>query len=222
MLDNWLWSAKPFDKGRAWIDLLFMANFKDKKLLFNGDITIVKRGQKITSLAKLSDRWGWSKTKVKKFLDCLQEEEMLHYKSDNKKTVVTIVNYDMYQLCDTQKEHKKDIGNTHKESKDKRKKEKDIYAQQVEQIWGMYPKKKGKAIAVKKIPGLVSKYGLEEVISFTQAYANDCKGKEQQFIQYGSTFYTSGYIDYVGEHGKNNGYYYIEDPETGEQIRVKR
>ena len=100
--DHWLWQEKPFDKARAWIDLLLLANHQDKKVLFDGTLIEVKRGQFITSIRKLCDRWGWSNSKVKKFLEMLESDEMITYKSDTKKTTINIVKYYSYQtLGDT-------------------------------------------------------------------------------------------------------------------------
>lgn len=95
--DNKIWEDKPFSRGQAWIDLLLLANHEDNKIIFNGSLFEIKRGEKITSLRKLSERWGWSITKVKKFLNLLSDENMISYKSDNKKTTYSIVNYDVYQ-----------------------------------------------------------------------------------------------------------------------------
>lgn len=95
--DNLIWNDKPFNRGAAWIDLLLLANHEDRQVLFNGNAIQVKRGEKITSLRQLSERWGWSITKVKKFLNLLSEEKMISYKSDSKKTVYSIVNYEVYQ-----------------------------------------------------------------------------------------------------------------------------
>ena len=95
--DNLIWNDKPFNRGAAWIDLLLLANHEDRQVLFNGNAIQVKRGEKITSLRQLSERWGWSITKVKKFLDLLSDEKMISYKSDSKKTVYNIVNYEVYQ-----------------------------------------------------------------------------------------------------------------------------
>jgi len=116
ILDNFLWEDKPFSRGQAWIDLLLIANHEDKTTLFNGKMIEVKRGQKITSLRQLGDRWGWSISKVKYFFQQLKHEKMLDYKSDTKKTVYTIVNYSDYQ------EYKEDKNNTKitpKENKNK-------------------------------------------------------------------------------------------------------
>ena len=95
--DNIIWDDKPFSRGQAWVDLLLLANHEDKQILFDGNVIDIKRGEKITSLRKLSERWGWSITKVKKFLNLLSDEKMISYKSDSKKTVYNIVNYEVYQ-----------------------------------------------------------------------------------------------------------------------------
>lgn len=97
---HWIWTDKPFSRGQAWIDLILSVNHSDKKILLNGELIEVKRGSKITSLRKLGEDWGWSKVKVKKFLEQLQKDNMINFKSDNKKTLVTIENYSVYQ--DTQ------------------------------------------------------------------------------------------------------------------------
>ncbi|EPB8144848.1 hypothetical protein ACRTAD_000912 [Clostridium perfringens] len=105
--NHWLWEDKPFSRGQAFVDLLLMANHKDNKILFNGELIEIKRGSRITSLRQLSDAWGWSTTKVKKFLELLEKENMITVKSDNKKTLVTIENYGVYQ----------EVGNTGKTAK---------------------------------------------------------------------------------------------------------
>lgn len=75
IVDNWIWNIKePFDKRSAWIDLLLMVNHENKKIELNGQIIEVERGQKITSLDKLSKRWKWSRHKVSDFLNRLEME----------------------------------------------------------------------------------------------------------------------------------------------------
>lgn len=122
ILDNFLWEDKPFSRGQAWIDLILLANHEDKTIIFSGNVVEIKRGQKMTSLRKLSDRWGWSRTKTKKFLEVLQNEKMLTYKSNSKNTVYSIVNYNNYQEKQeykndtemTQKNHRNDTEMTQK------------------------------------------------------------------------------------------------------------
>ena len=95
--DNLIWNDKPFNRGAAWVDLLLLANHEDKKVLFNGSIIEVKRGEKITSLRKLSERWGWSREKTKNFLILLKSENIIDFKTDHQKTTYKIVNYNVYQ-----------------------------------------------------------------------------------------------------------------------------
>ncbi|WP_051624048.1 hypothetical protein [Clostridium akagii] len=95
--DSWLWKEKPFSKGQAWIDLLLSANHQDKKTLFDSNLIEVKRGQFITSIRKLCEKWGWSNSKVKRLLELLKTDGMITYKSDTKKTTINIVNYGIYQ-----------------------------------------------------------------------------------------------------------------------------
>lgn len=75
IIDNWLWkSNEPFDKRSAWIDLLLMVNHKTENIEFNGKIIAIERGQRITSIEKLADRWKWSRHKVSNFLIKLEKE----------------------------------------------------------------------------------------------------------------------------------------------------
>ena len=97
--DNWIWNDdEEFDKRSAWIDLLLMVNHEDKKVLIDGNLEMVKRGQRITSIRKLCTRWRWSRTKVNNFLKLLEKDNMIQLKIEpHKKTVITIVNYNFYQ-----------------------------------------------------------------------------------------------------------------------------
>lgn len=97
----WIWQEKPFDKGRAWIDLILSAMHSDKKMMIDNEIVVIERGSFMTSVLKLSDRWGWSRNKVMRFLDVLENEQMLNTKRTPKGTLVTIVKYEDYQVGDT-------------------------------------------------------------------------------------------------------------------------
>ena len=98
--DCWIWQIdKPFDERSAWIDLLLTANHKDVKMLFNGELITVKRGQIITSIRKLSEKWKWNKDKTLKFFRLLESDRMIERDSDKFRTLLTIVNYEVYQDC---------------------------------------------------------------------------------------------------------------------------
>ena len=99
--DCWIWQRnEPFDYRSAWIDLLLSANHSDKKILFNGELITVKRGQILTSIRKLSAKWKWSVNKVYRFINLLEDDEMLQKESDKDRTLITIVNYSIFQCCE--------------------------------------------------------------------------------------------------------------------------
>jgi len=107
LCEHWLWDEKPYDKARAWIDLLLHINHTDKKFLFDGMLIQLERGQEITSIRKMADRWGWSRSKVKRFLGNLESDGMLVVESDTKKTLLTVVNWATYQNVKPQKSRRK-------------------------------------------------------------------------------------------------------------------
>lgn len=108
--DNVLWkNNEPFDRRSAWIDLLLMANYKDNEILFDGKPFVVKCGQCLTSVRKLGVKWSWSKDRVLKFFRLLESIGMITKTSTNKRTLITIVNYEIYQgLLDTDKDTDQD------------------------------------------------------------------------------------------------------------------
>ena len=101
LLENPLWCAEEFTKGQAWIDLLMLANFTDSKIIVRGVFLEIKRGQVGWSEVKLCERWMWSRGKVNRFLDVLEKEQQIIQQKNNLCSIITILNYDNYQLCDT-------------------------------------------------------------------------------------------------------------------------
>ena len=98
VLDCWIWQEKPYDKARAWVDLLLLAMHHDKKLFIENEVVIVPRGSFMTSIVKLANRWGWSRCKAMRYLELLESEQMLNTKRTPKGTLVTIVKYEDYQI----------------------------------------------------------------------------------------------------------------------------
>lgn len=100
-----LWNEEPYDKAHAWIDLLLRANHNDKKMMMNGHIKVITRGQFHTSITLLAEQWKWSRNKVYRFLELLKSENMITLDSNkggtSNGTTITIVNYDNYQDYDS-------------------------------------------------------------------------------------------------------------------------
>lgn len=97
--ENTIWAdGTPFDRRSAFIDMIFMANYKDKELILRGGMKkIIKRGQFHTSIERLAKRWFWSPNKVRRYLALLNELGMVHIDGTTHGTTVTIVNYEDFQ-----------------------------------------------------------------------------------------------------------------------------
>ena len=174
-----IWDDKPFNMASAWIDLLLLANHEDKETIFDKKPILVKRGQRITSVRELSARWGWGKDKTLRFLMLLESEKMIVKESDSRRTLLTIVNYGIYQDCESENEtvirtltgqsqatnkndkndknnnicsNSDDLNETEKPKKNKPKltdEENEELVKNFEIIYNSYPKKVGKASGFK-------------------------------------------------------------------------
>ena len=127
--DNWIWENP--DMLKAWLDLIFLMNFKDRKLIIDGQLKIIKRGQYFTSIRNLASRWEWSKDRVERFLKLLESDKMISRSRTPSGTLLTLIKYEDFQgQPDTNKDTNKDTDkdtnkdtdkDTDKDKKNKRK-----------------------------------------------------------------------------------------------------
>jgi len=103
LLDSEMWLSEPFTRGQAWVDMLMLANHKDGFIRVRGVRVAVKRGQIGWSQRSLANRWKWSRGKVLRFLSELasENEQKIVPQNNNVTSLITIVNYDMYQSGST-------------------------------------------------------------------------------------------------------------------------
>lgn len=89
---KWEW-YQDTNMVRLFIHLLLMANWEDKK--WQG--VVIKRGQFITSLSKLSQQTDLTIQQVRTCLERLILTNEITKEANNKYTLITIKNYDKYQ-----------------------------------------------------------------------------------------------------------------------------
>lgn len=68
-----------------------------------------------------------------------------------------------------------------------------------DEVWRAYPKKKGKGQISDAKKRTLYEIGKEEMIRCINRYKDYVKGKDDQYVMYGSTFFNSGYVDYLDE-----------------------
>src|SRR5574337_1021890 len=73
---NWLWE-KPLSKLEAWIDIIMSANIVEEKVRFGNELYVCGRGEKLYSYDTWAERWGWNKSKVRRFLKMLENDTMI-------------------------------------------------------------------------------------------------------------------------------------------------
>lgn len=81
--------------------LILKANHKDN---YSGDGTLIKRGQLMTSYSSLSEKTGLSESKIFRITEKLKIEKQIEKLGTSKNTIITIVNYEMYQSDEMQSE----------------------------------------------------------------------------------------------------------------------
>lgn len=200
------------------------ANHEDCKFLLGGQLVDAKEGDVITSELKLSDRWGWSTTKVRAFLTLLEKDLMIVKKADKKKSTLSLTNYGVWQ--DSQSTEK--AQGKHKESTEKVQKNtinnsnnsnntnnsnKDISIDRFEEFWKPYPKKLAKTLAIKCWKTLIkNRTSIDDLITASKNYAVAMKGKEQQFMLQASTF--------LGPQKRYEDFIKVEQPQRGPSINT--
>jgi len=103
--ENKLWQEKPFDRARAWIDLIRKARHEEGCVWIRGIEIPLKVGQLAWSEVSLAENWGWSRGKVRRFLIMLKTKQQIEQENTNVTSLITIKNYDLYNPKDQQTEH---------------------------------------------------------------------------------------------------------------------
>ena len=94
--DHWLWEEKPFTKGQAWIDILMECNHKQQKVNIGNNLITCNIGESLNSLETWATRWGWNKSKVRRFLKLLKTDTMVDTKPTQQTTHLIVLNYATY------------------------------------------------------------------------------------------------------------------------------
>ena len=92
---HWIWQNSDYLKW--WLDILLEVNHAPAKVVINNKIYDCNRGEKLYSLDTWANRWGTNKSKVRRFLQLLQNDSMIVLKSETQTTRLTVCKYDTYQ-----------------------------------------------------------------------------------------------------------------------------
>ena len=93
---HWIWSNPVL--FQRWVWMILSANYDDREVSFCYHRIMLHRGQLAVNLSYLSKIWHVSSQATHKFLVKLEDSGMVTRTVDDKVTVITICNYDRYQL----------------------------------------------------------------------------------------------------------------------------
>lgn len=205
---DWEWWS-DINTYRLFTYCLLKANWKDSK--FQG--VDIPRGSFVTSLPNLAISTTLSVRQVRTSLEHLKTTGELTVIRHAKFSVVVVNNYNQYQCSDTQIdsqlteerqsidsqsttiEEDKEVNNINNINNKRSSKEAD---ELFEFLWSQYPfMKRGKGSVSTTQKKKILKVGKEQMLRCMQRFAIDMTGKDEQYIMRGSTFFNSGYIDYL-------------------------
>ena len=81
-----------------WIHLLLTANHTENNFLWNGKEQLLKKGQLITGRIQLEQETGIKQTTIERILDLLEKEGQIGQQKNNKFRVISILNWNKYQI----------------------------------------------------------------------------------------------------------------------------
>lgn len=105
--DNPIFDREEYSRRDAWVWLIESASWKPTRVRVKGDMIDLERGELCFAQRFLAEKWGWSKSRVDRFLKALAAEGMITVRTKNGATadhaagqgqsIITICKYDKYQ-----------------------------------------------------------------------------------------------------------------------------
>lgn len=208
---------------KIFIWCLIRATHKEREQRIGRQTIILKEGQFVFGRNKAALELNIAPSTVWDYMKLLENRKTINIKSNNKYSIVTIENWSVYQFREEisdSKTNKKSTSNKQQMDTNKNVKnvKNNIYTSQCDELWQIYPNKKGKTQAYNKIPNLLEKYSFDEIKRCIERYSKEVEDKDKQYIKHGSTFFNTGYMDYLDENynasspeQNNKGIKYDED-----------
>jgi hypothetical protein len=122
---------KDSEYVHLWVHLLMSASWKEKEYLFNGFLHVLQPGQFITGRNSLSKDTGIHRSKIDRILTLFESEHQIEQQKTNKFRIISICNWDKYQISEHQIEQQMSnkrassehqVSTIKKEKKDKKEK----------------------------------------------------------------------------------------------------
>lgn len=209
---DWEWYENT-NVFRLFYHCLLHTNLEDKRYCGKE----IKAGQFVSSIPRISAETGLTESQVRTALKKLKDTGYISTKSTNKYTIYTVNEYQKYiggQVAETTTEENKVVENgTKMEQTEEKAKEtcekskencekpnKKAFIDCFERLWKQYPNKRGKGQVSDTKKKTLYEIGEEKIERALKRYLDDLsKDSSWRKPQNGSTFFNSGYVDYLDE-----------------------
>ena len=203
---------------RVFERLVIEANHCCKKIPFGKGERLVRRGERVTSIRQIAEWVAWyergilrapNPKTIREILTYLESKdiiEVLDYssKGNRQETHYKVVNYWLYQKCDTSKvtangQVSTQSLDTNKNDKELQEKNKRTYGDFFEELWSHYPRKKGKGSVSDTQKKKLYNIGKEELLRCIERFERQMTAEKRAIERYpyGGTFFNSAYVDYL-------------------------
>jgi len=88
---------KDSEYVHLWVHLLMSAYYEPVEFSWNGQRQTAQRGQLLTGTHQLSEQTGIERSKVVRILKVLKSEQQIEQQTNNRFSLITILNYEEYQ-----------------------------------------------------------------------------------------------------------------------------
>lgn len=210
---DWEWYENT-NVFRLFYHCLLHTNLEDKRYCGKE----IKAGQFVSSITRISAETGLTESQVRTALKKLKDTGYISTKSTNKYTIYTVIGYQEYidcgQVAETTTEENKVVENgtkmeqtvekvkeTCEKSKENcEKSNKKAIIDCFERLWKQYPNKRGKGQVSDAKKKVLYQIGEEHIQRALQRYLDGLeRDASWRKPQNGSTFFNSGYVDYLDE-----------------------
>lgn len=207
------------DRLKFWIWCLCKASHQERETTVGLQDIKINKGQFIFGRKVASTELNMAESKIYRLLKTFEKREKIEVESNNKFSIVTVVNWEFYQATEQQSEQQSDNklttneqqSNTDKKVKKEKKVKNKANTDDFKEIRKAYPGTKTKVTADKKLPDLIDEYGKEQILRSVLRYKKFVEDKraegfkDMNFLNE-STFWNGRYVDYLDEN------YVIEKP----------
>lgn len=199
-----IWKCSTPEQKVILITLLLMADHKGNEWEWKGEKFITKPGQFITSLKSIAEEAGQgiSIQNIRSSLKKFEKYRFLTNESTKTGRLITIVNWEFYQAKpeEVTKDPTKSQQSGNKEvttNKNVKNVKKNIYDDFFEQLWQLYPCKKGRNSVSMKSKKIITEIGIEKMTIAIEKYKQDLKLNTWKNPMNGSTFFNGRYEEYL-------------------------